>query len=108
MSLRCINIEDPTQCVISLAQKDIKHYYLGDYKYTWARLIVVMKESDKNYRWIAATYANTKYVNLSMWLEPGEYIIIVIPEWNNKGYDLNLTYQGNLKVRLDRKPYIGN
>lgn len=43
-----------------------------------------------------------------MWLEPAEYMIIVIPEWGKKGLDLNLTFQGNIKVNIDRKPYLGN
>lgn len=71
-------------------------------------MIVIMKESDKNYRWVTGTYKNTKYSNINLWLEPAEYIIIIIPEWKNKGYDLNLTFQGNIKVNLDRKPYAGN
>ena len=43
-----------------------------------------------------------------MWLEPGEYFILVIPEWKGKGYDLSLNFQGNTKVNIDRKPYICN
>lgn len=43
-----------------------------------------------------------------MWLEPGEYFILVIPEWKGKGYDLSLNFQGNTKVNIDRKPYVGN
>jgi hypothetical protein len=66
ISLRCIVLEESTQCVISLVQKDAKHYYLGDYKYIWVRVIVVMKESEKNYRWIAGRYVNTKYTNISL------------------------------------------
>jgi len=53
---------------VSLGQKDMKHYYLSDYSYVWVRMIVVMRESDKNYRWIGATYTNSKYANLSLWL----------------------------------------
>ena len=45
VSIRSIKIEEPTQCVFSLMQKDAKFYYLGDYRYVWVRLIVVMKES---------------------------------------------------------------
>lgn len=67
-----------------------------------------MKESDKNYRWVAGAYKNAKYLNLSLWLEPAEYIVVIIPEWKSKGYDLNLTFQGNIKVNIDRKTYAGN
>ncbi len=67
-----------------------------------------MKESQKNYRWVGGVYAAEKYANLSLWLEPAQYLIFVIPEWKGKGYDLNLIFQGNIKVDIDRKPYHGN
>ena len=82
-------------------QKDAKFYYLGDYRYVWVRLIVVMKESQKSYRWVGGVYANGKYANLPLWLEPAQYIVMVIPEWkDNKGYDLNLTFHGNIKSNI--------
>jgi hypothetical protein len=31
-----------------------------------------------------------------------------MPEWINKGYDLNLIFQGNHKIKIDRKAYEGN
>lgn len=32
----------------------------------------------------------------------------MIPEWKSKGCDLGLTFQGNIKVNIERKPYLGN
>jgi len=57
---------------------------------------------------VNGVYGCSKYVQMGMWLEPGEYFILVIPEWKGKGYDLSLNFQGNTKVNIDRKPYICN
>lgn len=65
-----IKVDEPTQCVFTVVQKDAKHYYLGDYRYAWVRLVVAMKESDKNYRWVGGAYVKEKYANVSLWLEP--------------------------------------
>jgi hypothetical protein len=100
ISLRCINVEEATQCAITLTQKDARHYYKSEYAYIWVRVLVVMKESEHNYRWIGGVYRNTKYASLNLWLEPGEYTVIIMPEWRGKGFDLGLTFQCNFKTKI--------
>lgn len=81
---------------------------MNDYKYSWVRMILVMKESGENYRWIAGAYKNTKFINLNVKVEPGEYYAFIIPEWRAKGYDLDFIFQGNTKINIERKSYIGS
>ncbi len=44
------------------------------------RLILVEKEN-KGYRWIGGAYSNNKSTKLTAVLTPGEYVVIMIPEW---------------------------
>lgn len=101
-------MEEHTECAITVAQKDSKHY-TDNYKYIWIRMLLIMKESDKNYRWIGGVYKNCKNARLSVCLEPGEYYIVLIPEWEgNKGFDYNVIFHGNTKCVFERKPFKGN
>ena len=43
ISLRYLKLEESSECAFSVVQKDMKHYR-GHYKYSWIRMIVVMKE----------------------------------------------------------------
>ena len=69
-----------------------------------------MKESSKNYRWVDGAYTNSKNTHVSLTLEPGEYFIVLIPEWEKpkSGFDFNLVFHGNTKCSFERKPYKGN
>jgi hypothetical protein len=68
------------------------------------RLILVQQESD-GYRWIASTYSNTKTIKISAPLAAGHYILIIIPEWNEKKYDFNLIYNGTINAAFERQSY---
>jgi hypothetical protein len=63
-----------------------------------------MKEN-QGYRWINAAYTNSKNTQLSCNLEAGEYLVIIMPEWNHNPYDMNLMYFGNVIAKIERKPY---
>lgn len=68
------------------------------------RVILVQQESS-GYRWITAAYSNHKTVKLSAALTPGNYIIIILPEWRNKKYDFQLMYFGTTPANFERKSY---
>jgi hypothetical protein len=61
------------------------------------RLILVQQESS-GYRWIASTYSNHKSIKISVDLTPGNYILIIMPEWNEKRYDFHLMFYGTISA----------
>jgi hypothetical protein len=42
--------------MLSLIQKDKKHYRNNGYDYVWARMMVAIKDGVNGYRWIAGKY----------------------------------------------------
>ena len=70
ISLRYIKLEEGSDCIFSVVQKDMKHYR-GQYRYSWIRMIIAMKEGQKGYRWIGGTYKKCKIASYSCKLEPG-------------------------------------
>ena len=99
VSLRYVKLEEGSDCAFSVVQKDMKHYR-GQYRYAWIRMMVVMKEGDKGYRWIGGTYKKGKIATLTCRLEAGEYFIVLMPEWINQIKDFNLVYMGNSLCKL--------
>lgn len=65
----------------------------------------MQKEFNGGCRWIDGRYDNQKSMTIDVDLEPGEYYIIVIPEWQQRAYDLSLVVRTKLPTRLDRKNY---
>ncbi len=68
------------------------------------RLILVQQETS-GYRWIESAYSNHKTVKISTTLNPGKYILIIMPEWGHKKYDLNLMFNGTTNAIFERQPY---
>ena len=91
-------------CIMSLIQKDRKHYHNNGYCYVWARMMVVAKEGDLGYRWIAGKYEQAKLISVKMALDPGEYYVIVNGDWKEKIFEMTLNYQGNQEIRFEREP----
>lgn len=46
----------------------------------WIRMMLVQREFD-GYRWIEGGYCNAKSVTLASSLSPGEYYLLIMPEW---------------------------
>lgn len=42
---------------------------------------------------------------ISSFLSAGSYVVIIMPEWNSKPYDLNLMFLGSTNTTIERKPY---
>lgn len=97
VSLRKFIVDGYGNVNISVIQKDKKHYRNNGYKYVWMRVILVLKDFD-GYRWIDGVYNNEKSLHLKCMLEPGEYFIIIMGEWEKKVFDVTLNYQGNLET----------
>ena len=58
-------------------------------------MMLVLKDID-GFRWIDGNYDNHKVMSINCQLEPGEYFIVIIGEWENKIVDITLNYQGNV------------
>lgn len=70
VSIRYFKLEEHSECVLSLIQKDMKHYQIG-YEYCWMRMIIAQKESENNYRWVTGAYEKSKVTSCKVSLEPG-------------------------------------
>ena len=103
ISLRKFKVEDFGSCILSLIQKDRKYFRNNGYEYATLRMIVAMKDVE-GYRFIAGNYGKQKVLSLNFPLNPGEYYVIVMGEWNRKILDVTLNYQGNIEVGIGRLP----
>jgi len=68
------------------------------------RMILVVKDST-GYRWVKGAYERKKTLKIETDLEPGEYFVIILPEWTIKPYDLKLSLFSNSETVIERKPY---
>ncbi len=68
----------------------------------WLRTILVQREYN-GYRWIDGNYTNNKSTVLSVSLAPGEYYLIIMPEWKtNHNYELTLLVWANHIISIER------
>ena len=54
-------------------------------------------------RYITGDYKNDKAIHVDCTLEPGEYYLIVIADWDDKVYNISLTYNGPISITFERK-----
>ena len=92
---------------ISLYQKDkLLFGRKAAYSYSWMRLIVLEKDFDQTYRWVNGKYGRRKNIKVEGELMPGEYFILVMPEWNqDKAYDFHLVIRTNCPIQIERVKY---
>jgi hypothetical protein len=70
------------------------------------RLVILLKEqNNQGYRWIDGRYDNQKNMTVEGDFEAGEYYVFVLPEWEQRAYDLNLILRAKTPIRLERKVY---
>ena len=72
------------------------------YQYAWMRVILVQKEPT-GYRWVACAYNNSKTVKLTCSLPAGRFVVIIMPEWNEKPYDFHFIYKGTIPITIRRE-----
>lgn len=68
---------------ISVRQRERRLFHLKeDYgEYIWCRVLLLQREGQHGWRWIAGEYAQRKAITFAHFLEPGEYWLLVEPEW---------------------------
>jgi hypothetical protein len=50
----------------------------------WVRGILLQKEYDGGFRWVAGRYNNQKHIIFEEKLEPGEYYLVIMVEWRDR------------------------
>lgn len=66
----------------------------------WLRAVLVQREYN-GYRWIRGKYTNSKSNILSATLSPGEYYLIIMPEWKKShNFELTLLIWANHLVKI--------
>ena len=69
-------------------------------------MLILQKEYQEGFRWIDGKYAKTKSITIESDLEPGEYYVIVLPEWKFKTYELTFILRTKVPTRIERKNYF--
>jgi len=71
--------------MLTIRQKERRIYENSSfaYEYMWVRVILVQREFDGGCRWIMGKYSNHKSINLETVLTPGDYFLVVMPEWKD-------------------------
>ena len=68
--VRRFSLKTTSKCCISLYQKDRQYYPKKSlYDYSWMRMILLLKEFNGGYRWIAGDYSQEKGLNINGRLE---------------------------------------
>jgi hypothetical protein len=61
-------------------------------------MLLVQREYN-GYRWIEGKYTNSKSTVLSASLAPGDYYLIIMPEWKkSQNFELNLLVWSNHQI----------
>lgn len=81
-SIRKFRVDEPSQYMISLRQREKRLYHLKPEvgEYIWCRFVLIQKEYGENgFRWIDGEYNCCKSINFCCFLEVGEYWLLVEP-----------------------------
>jgi len=83
---------------LTLVQKEQRFFrsYLT-YEYAWMRVILVQKENN-SFRWVKGAYSNKKSAKIAVSLTPGQYVVIILPEWPEKPQNFNLIFKGTTQT----------
>ena len=85
--MRTFKVDEGGEFAVCLKQRDRRFYHFreGQGDYIWVRLLLLQKEYEgAGYRWIKGEYARRKAIDLVEWLDPGQYVILIEPEWGLK------------------------
>lgn len=111
-SLRRVVVRQSTDALIAVQQKDARFFSKASlkYDYMWMRVLLVQREFG-GYRWIEGSYSGGKTVVLATNLSPGEYYLLLMPEWKKtQNFELSLmAWSGaGSEVGIERVAQGGN